>query len=140
LFTTCLYRGHGSDGYVLILPTKYADRWLRQTTTSYFELPDSERESDRKEARRMIAVFNATSRATGETTVGPALAERKQVRSVLDMLRRGPKTTACWCTGGFHSPPQHSVACKAAHRLYEHVSETVAQVRATRTEGEGEKL
>jgi hypothetical protein len=80
----------------------------------------------------------ATPRATGETTVEAALDERKQVRSVLDMLRRGPKTTACWCTGGFHSPPQHSVACKAAHRLYAHVSETVAQVRATRTEGEGE--
>jgi hypothetical protein len=86
-----------------------------------------------------ITHAESTPRVTGETTVEAALAERKQVRSVLDMLRRGPKTTACWCTGGFHSPPQHSVACKAAHRLYEHVSETVAQVRAARTEGEGEK-
>jgi hypothetical protein len=71
----------------------------------------------------------AAPRATGETTVEAALVERKQMRGVLDMLRRGPKTTACWCTGGFHSPPQHSVACKAAHRLYEHLSD-MAQIRA----------
>lgn len=76
MFKTCTYRGHQSDGYVLILPTEYAERWLRQTAATYSELPDNERESDREEARRMMAVFESAPRATeGELTVEAALVD-----------------------------------------------------------------
>lgn len=43
----------------------------------------------------------------------------KQVLIALDMLKRGPKTSAvCWCTGGYYKPSKHTSACKFASSLY----------------------
>jgi hypothetical protein len=47
-----------SDGCVLIPPQLVA-RWRRQVETAYDDLPDPERESDRKEADEMLGICRA---------------------------------------------------------------------------------
>ena len=46
------------DGTVTI-PKWAVDRWVRQIRTSYRDLSESEKDSDRVEADRVIEVFNA---------------------------------------------------------------------------------
>lgn len=41
------------------IPTHLVERWLRQMNTPYADLPESEKESDRVEADKMIAVMRA---------------------------------------------------------------------------------
>ena len=43
------------DGSVKI-PATLAKRWKRQMTTHYIDLPENEKESDRKEADEIIAI------------------------------------------------------------------------------------
>ncbi len=47
---------HQDDGTVVI-PASLVDRWTRQMQTPYAELPESEKESDRKEARKIIEII-----------------------------------------------------------------------------------
>lgn len=47
---------HHADGSVTI-PTELAERWKRQALTAYSELPESEKESDRAEADRVLKVI-----------------------------------------------------------------------------------
>lgn len=42
---------------VWIMPPLAADRWTRQMSTPYADLPESEKESDRAEADKMIAIM-----------------------------------------------------------------------------------
>jgi len=44
---------------VVVIPAWAAQRWGRQMNTPYADLPEEEKESDRKEAHRMINVFNS---------------------------------------------------------------------------------
>ena len=66
----------GDDGSVEI-PADLASRWKRQMNTSYVNLPENEKESDRAEADRMIGVIrlnctpNSLLQPTGPT-VPPA--------------------------------------------------------------------
>jgi len=45
------------------IPPVLVDRWKRQMTTRYDDLPESEKESDRAEASRMMHIFYAHSSA-----------------------------------------------------------------------------
>jgi hypothetical protein len=50
--------GKGSqnnDGSIL-LPWSVVERWTRQMNTKYQDLPESEKESDRQEADKMLAI------------------------------------------------------------------------------------
>lgn len=49
------------DGTVTI-PKWAVDRWKRQSNTEYMDLPDDEKESDLKEADRMIAIVKGVCR------------------------------------------------------------------------------
>jgi hypothetical protein len=41
------------------IPSELRERWWRQLNTSYALLPESERESDRVEARKMLKIIGA---------------------------------------------------------------------------------
>ena len=49
------------DGFLIPMPL--VDRWTRQKDTPYANLPDVEKESDRKEADRMMAIMQANAPA-----------------------------------------------------------------------------
>ena len=56
LYTKC--SAIADDGAILI-PASLVERWERQMNTSYSDLPENEKESDRKEADKMIEIFDA---------------------------------------------------------------------------------
>ncbi|MFH1740684.1 MAG: hypothetical protein ABIH23_16875 [bacterium] len=49
--------GRGGTTFWDVLPPELSNRWRRQMETSYADLPENERESDREEARRMLAII-----------------------------------------------------------------------------------
>ena len=54
LFSKC---SHSQMSCHQMLPDVWVYQWKRQMKTSYSKLSEKEKESDRKEARRMIAIF-----------------------------------------------------------------------------------
>lgn len=50
---------HTTEG-TIIIPEWAAQRWTRQATTPYTELPESEKESDRAEADKMLAIMRGS--------------------------------------------------------------------------------
>lgn len=40
----------------VLIPSEMVQRWQRQLSTPYEKLPESEKESDRAEARKMLAI------------------------------------------------------------------------------------
>jgi len=50
----------GDDGSLRI-PSHLVERWERQITTPYSELPEAERESDREQARQFLAALGDVS-------------------------------------------------------------------------------
>ena len=57
LFSKCVNRFE--DGSIVI-PASLRDRWQRQMTTPYADLPESEKTSDRAEADKMLAITEAS--------------------------------------------------------------------------------
>lgn len=53
-----------SGGTGWLIPAWAVERWQRQAATPYADLPDSEKESDRLEADRMIEVWDKTPKET----------------------------------------------------------------------------
>ncbi|OHD26961.1 MAG: hypothetical protein A2Y38_08065 [Spirochaetes bacterium GWB1_59_5] len=53
-----------TDGSVNI-PAYLVARWQRQMLTSYAELPENEKESDREEARKYLAILMVDGRRVG---------------------------------------------------------------------------
>jgi len=54
LFNQCAY-----DGETVVIPIDVFKRWQRQMKTEYKYLSENEKESDRKEADRFIALIDA---------------------------------------------------------------------------------
>ena len=52
--------GQYANGSVII-PPDLADRWKRQAATPYRKLPESEKESDRDEARKMLKIIQGSN-------------------------------------------------------------------------------
>jgi hypothetical protein len=58
LFCQC---GEGRESGDVVLPASFASMWKRKAGTPYDELTESERESDRAEADRMLAIMRKHS-------------------------------------------------------------------------------
>ena len=50
LFSKCINNNDGS----MTIPKEFVDRWTRQINTNYIDLSEQEKDSDRKEAIRII--------------------------------------------------------------------------------------
>lgn len=50
--------GKGSN-HVLVIPPSLVKRWKRQLRTHYQDLPENEKESDRQEADKMLAIIDS---------------------------------------------------------------------------------
>ncbi|HUT24720.1 MAG TPA: hypothetical protein VM492_10285 [Sumerlaeia bacterium] len=57
LFSKCVK----NPDYTMTIPAWAAERWHRQATTGYPDLPEEEKGSDREEAERMLAIFESHS-------------------------------------------------------------------------------
>lgn len=49
------------DGGSVLIPADLVKRWRRQAATPYHFLPEGEKESDRKEARRMLEIIEGSN-------------------------------------------------------------------------------
>lgn len=56
MFSRC---GYDPTRGTMQIPRDLVERWQRQASTDYNDLPESEKESDRDEARKMLAVLQA---------------------------------------------------------------------------------
>jgi len=56
------------EGFTVI-PTESVERWKRQMNTPYADLPESEKNSDRLEADKMLAIIIGKRKTTPETPV-----------------------------------------------------------------------
>ena len=54
LFSKCIKNEDGS----YTIPKEYVERWNRQINTKYSDLSEEEKESDRREAKRIIQCIN----------------------------------------------------------------------------------
>lgn len=52
-FSCCIENADGS----LTIPAEYVERWRRQMETAYSQLPESERESDREQADKILKIL-----------------------------------------------------------------------------------
>ena len=57
LFSRC---AQASEFSSVIIPTNQVERWKRQMTTAYDDLPEGEKESDRAEADKMLDIIGET--------------------------------------------------------------------------------
>lgn len=48
----------GKEALLWTMPEASFERWQRQMNTSYADLPESEKASDRDEAKKMLAIMN----------------------------------------------------------------------------------
>lgn len=59
LFTQCVDAGQKGT----LIPKGSVERWKRQMQTSYGDLPESEKKSDRAEADKILAIVNGQTRS-----------------------------------------------------------------------------
>jgi hypothetical protein len=57
-------RAHGYDHEAVAIPKWAVERWTRQMNTSYADLPEEEKESDRKEADKILDIIFKTGLRT----------------------------------------------------------------------------
>jgi hypothetical protein len=55
------------DG-VVVIPRGLALRWKRQMETDYFDLPETEKDSDRKEAKMILEIIHDWQSGQGKGT------------------------------------------------------------------------
>lgn len=53
LFDQCIF----NEDFTVTIPAGFALRWLRQAGTTYGDLPENEKDSDRHQADRVLAVI-----------------------------------------------------------------------------------
>lgn len=56
-----IYHVEGEELFCWMMSPTSFQRWQRQMKTPYADLPESEKESDRSEADRILAIINGTA-------------------------------------------------------------------------------
>lgn len=75
LFSRCVPTAPGGR----LIPQEWVERWQRQMDTPYAELTDAEKDSDRAEADRVIALFKAKPADTPSPSPQPSLTREDYV-------------------------------------------------------------
>ena len=101
LFSQCL-PGHGWQEGVVV-PRKALERWRRQMATPYANLSEAEKDSDRREADKMLAIVNPVLDAAADdvTTLRNELCEVHD--TLLDIRKRlvASRDDVDWVTGEY---------------------------------------
>lgn len=71
LFSKCRKDPSAVDDY--IIPEEFVVRWRRQMNTAYKDLPENEKDSDRKEAERYRELFETHAKEQVEAALKPIL-------------------------------------------------------------------
>lgn len=76
---------HDGENTSLVMPSWAVERWQRQMNTSYADLPEEEKASDREEADRMLAILHrAPQLATQPTLNNVPLYSNEQIDDIVD--------------------------------------------------------
>lgn len=102
------------DGTVTI-PKWAVERWLRQSAASYAELPEAEKESDRDEARKMLAIVEPALREAA------AALEAQEVE--IERLAKGARDLAEVAIGRWTVENHDAAVAQARHETFEKAAE-----------------
>lgn len=84
LFSKCYAEDwDGKPHPMTYIPTHLVERWMRQMTTAYADLPENEKESDRIEADKFIELLSALAAApTPSVSPSPLESVREQLNAM----------------------------------------------------------
>lgn len=83
LFSCCQYNEDGTA----VIPADKVERWMRQQGTSYADLTDKERESDRHQADKVIALFTGTITALRQRTEAASAEQLDRWRAEVEIIK-----------------------------------------------------
>jgi len=113
----------GAEDGTVVIPAWAVERWMRQATTPYRGLPESEKESDRKEAEQIMVICSDATRAPQQaakdwvdyitTADGVYVSIEEAEAEGLAWFARAPQQAAGeWVSVEGELPPEAKIARK----------------------------
>jgi hypothetical protein len=110
---------HDGENTSMVMPAWAVERWTRQANTPYADLPENEKESDRQEADRMLAICRRTSSPAAAREGSSMGIDRKDsamamITELLPCMRPGCKGKPeldKWDAGDYGIGWEYCVSC-----------------------------